>query len=288
VADDLVRKLHASLTANPPRTFRTGFRWLDRMTGGGLRSGDVSVVTAFSGYGKSAFLEQVALEASTPKQARVLFLPLEMGEAKTMRRLAAKIARCSEADFISTFRGQIDPLTAGALSERNLAVREPRPRRRVNVAKIAELIKADRPDIVMVDHVRELDGWLSDARNGHVGPTQICQQFEDLAHSENVHIMLAAQLSSDSKGKRPDLWKPQDTVALEQIASLWIKLHRPFSGRKDDNVEMVIIAKNRYGPPNIAHPYRWEGTTASAFEFDEQALAEVERRLSPKAKVTPE
>lgn len=288
MAEDLVAKLKTSLDSRPPRTFATGFRWLDVVTNGGLRSGDVSVVTAFSGYGKTAFMEQIALHVSLSHPVQLQ--PLEMGEDKTMRRLAAKIARCSETAFLRTYRGEIDILTAAALQERQLSVREPKPRRpRVDVRRIAEMIRTDvvghkpRP-VIMIDHTREIAGWLSDAKQGHVGPTQICQAFEDLAVELDVHIMLAAQLSADSKGKRPDLWKTQDTAALEQIASLWIKLHRPFSGSQRDDVAMLIVAKNRYGPPNVSHPFRWVGESQLMYEYDDQALAEVERRLHPGKK----
>ena len=264
--------LRWTLEGGTPRSYRTGLRGVDSITDGGLRAGEVSVVAAATGMGKTAFVEQIALSMSIEHE--VLFMPLEMGQRDTLIRMAAKIARCSFADFVRT---GLDRMTERELNVRQLCFFEPKFGQGLYVDDVLNTIANYRCPVVMLDHVRHIEGWLGDTKSPHVGPSNIVRRLREGARELNVHIVLCAQLNRMGYGKRPQLQNIQDTSALEQLASLVVLLHRPFyhQGSYRDTVTELIVAKNRYGPMCKIH-YRWVGPTMSVWEMSADEQKQVE------------
>jgi len=264
--------LRWSLEGGTPRSYTTGLRRIDDVTAGGLRAGEVSIVAAATGMGKTAFVEQVALSMSLEHD--VLFMPLEMGTRDTLIRMAAKIARCSFSDFLRT---GLDRVTEQELNVRNLFFFEPKFGSGLFVDDVLNTIANHRCPVVMLDHVRHIEGWLGDSKSPHVGPSNIVRRLREGARELNTHIVLCAQLNRMGYGKRPQLQNIQDTSALEQLASLVLLLHRPFyhQGGFRDTVTEVFVSKNRYGPMCKIH-YRWVGPTMSVWEMskDEERIVE--------------
>ncbi len=248
----------------PVTAYPTGFYKLDMVTNGGLRAGDLSVVGAASGVGKSAFAEELALNVS--RNAGVLYLPLEMGDRQTILRMAAKIERRS---FDDVQRHGISDSTRVLLNGRQLWTWEPEMRNAFGVNELLRMI-ADFSgvNVVIIDHVRHIDGWLS-ASGSHVGASQIVRKLRQFAYETHVHIVLCAQMNRTSYGKRPQMNQLQDTSALEQLASLVVLLHRPFQHKLRDDVTEVLVPKNRYGPCCMIH-YRWVGVTMTLWPFTDE------------------
>jgi replicative DNA helicase len=252
----------------------TGLAKIDHALEGGLRSNDLSVIGASTGFGKSALVEQIALHVAQTRD--VLFIPLEMGCPDTRIRLAAKMARCSVTDFART---GCDAMTQTQLNRLALHLWE--PPEPWGVGKLLEFIADSGCKFVVLDHARHIEGWVQDdARSVHVGPTLIVRRLRDAARDLQIHIVLCAQLNRLGYNKRPMLSHLQDTSALEQTAAVVLLLNRPryHQGKTRDNITEVILAKNRYGP-SCKIMYRWVGPTMTLWPMTDEEIA-MERHLS--------
>ncbi len=268
LGDELIE----ALKAKPARIIPTTFLSIDKVAAGGFRTGDISVIAAFEGMGKSSAAEQIALGAGQALDVGVF--ALELGKPQTLTRLGAKLARCSEADFV---RYGADFLTTEALNTRKIHVYEARNYKPVTIDQIEKAIRRDRHPLWIIDHTREIYGWVAGGPGAHAGATQMVQRFKRLAKELDIHIVLCSQLSPDGIGKPPHLWKTMDTIAPMHSSSLTLMLFRPFyrQGLTRDNVAHVIVRKNRYGPMCTLH-YRWVGPTMSFWEMTPDEIKHVE------------
>lgn len=252
----------------PPQVFATGFADLDRVTNGGLRAGDLSVIGAASGVGKSAFAEQIAYNVS--RDAPVLYLPLEMGERLTLLRMGARLDRVS----YDTLQAQgLSWSSRDLLNSHDLCLLEPLMQYIFGANEIMKAVCETGVKVVIVDHVRHIDGWLN-ANGSHVGASAIVRRLRQFASEMHLHVVLCCQMNRTAYGKRPQMNQLQDTSALEQTASLVMLLHRPFQfrGALADTVTEMLIPKNRYGPCCMMH-YRWVGLTMTLWPLTEEDVS---------------
>ena len=244
------------VSRQPRKKFKTGFAFLDRSTNGGLRAGDVTVVGAATGMGKTSFAEQLAL--SMARETHVLLMPLEVGEEDTYLRFGARVER--RAMSVVTAHANADAVQL--LNGRDLTVTSG-DRNTMSVEDVVQNISLFSPDgVVIIDHARHIEGWLPFGKQSvHISATQIMQVLQNAAVQLRVHIVLCAQLNRTGQmSDRPQLSHLQDTSALEQLASQVILLHRPFQkqGKDKDVILEMYVAKNRTGPLGLAH-YHWNG-----------------------------
>ena len=261
----------------PPRSkFRTGFRALDWATGGGLRVGDVSIIGAQTGVGKTAFAEQLALNMS--RDVDVMFLPLEAGYEDTILRIGAKLdrrARVTKLYDVPITR-QASPGTITELNNRGLYIFEPASSHFTVNDLMLKMSQMYCP-VVIVDHVRHITGWLNEgAKSTFVGPSLILQHLQHAARELQIHLVLCAQLNRAAFGHRPTIANLQDTSSLEQLASQVLLLHRPFRGDGIDKdvVMELTIAKNRTGPQCMVH-YHWDGENMMLMPMTDEEQAAV-------------
>ena len=76
-------------------TIPTGMRQLDNQLGGGFSDGQLVVVAANTGYGKSALAGQWAIHAAVEQHRRVAFFSLEMTKRDLACRFASQISKVS-------------------------------------------------------------------------------------------------------------------------------------------------------------------------------------------------
>jgi replicative DNA helicase len=78
----------------------------------------------------------------------------------------------------------------------------------------------------------------------------MCQRLKQLARELDVPVMLLAQLSRQSDGKRPGLADLRESGDIEQHADCVFLLHRPDepNPKKDTQNIEVLVRKQRNGP----------------------------------------
>jgi replicative DNA helicase len=91
--EDLAQRLYDLLEGAPPETFPWPFPRLDKLTMGGMRRGQVTLVVAHTSHGKSAFLDQALGHAGSQAGLRAHLYFNEGAEDERVQRLAARLAR---------------------------------------------------------------------------------------------------------------------------------------------------------------------------------------------------
>ena len=264
------------------RRYSTGLADLDSVTQS-LRPGELSLVGAWTGVGKSGFSEQIALEIS--RNARTLFFPLELGVARTERRMLAKIMQNSESTIERLERSNLQSdkhalyEAVETLQSRRLSMWAPGTGNALFFADLVRMIKAHRPDVVFIDHMQHLEDWTPSARaRSDLNAASIFRELRKLAELEKIHIVCIHQLKGDrlKKGQRPQIYDFADSAALPRIADTVLCLNRPFKGMAGkDKIMEILVLKNRRGPEPWIHTH-FEGSHIAMYPMTriEAAMAE--------------
>lgn len=257
--DEAKRAAFANET--PPGRVLTELPSLDDLSGG-FETGELIVLAARPGVGKSALAAQIAANVARRGEP-VLFVSLEMPEDQITRRLASS---WSGVDSRAVRDGLIDGEPEDAfdealrmLGELPLYFDATGSATPATIASRARKVKAQEGDLglIVVDYLQlmtidreERRGRSSMTRNDEVA--LISRQLRMLAMALGCPILALSQLSRDiekRQGGRPQLSDLRDSGAVEQDASIIWFLYRgaapdEFGGRMPVNVDQ---AKHRSG-----------------------------------------
>lgn len=239
--------------------FKTGFRELDRLIKG-LRPGQLVVIGARPGMGKTAFGLELARRVAQSEHRRVLFFSLEMSIEELSERVVASLSEIN-----------LSQLQVGDLSEEELSrvadvVRElasvdivwnSDPTIRVADIKAAGLRARAQGNLgmIVVDYLQLMSsGKIRSADNRQAEVAEISRSLKILAREVEVPVVALSQLSRNLEGrhdKRPQLSDLRDSGQIEQDSDLVLLLHREEmynENTPDKGFIEVIVAKHRNGP----------------------------------------
>ena len=243
--------------AGEPLGIPTGFTDLDQILGG-LQRGDLIIVAARPGMGKTALLTSIALSAIKKFSQRALLFSLEMSSEQVTQRLVSqesgidgqrlRLGRLRDEDWLRFIEG------TGDLGQRPLWVDDtPAISTSAMRAKASRLHTEHRLDLILVDYLQ-----LMTAPGRHENRTQevgtLSRSLKAMARELNVPVIAASQLSravEQRQDKRPQLSDLRESGSLEADADVVMFIYRddaynPHSERK--NAAEVIVAKHRMGP----------------------------------------
>lgn len=232
----------------------TGYSDIDNITGG-LRNGELIVVAARPGIGKSAFALCVARHVSLKCEEPVLYLSLEMSRLELGERLVSGEARVDSRSIRNNFLSQRDcedlVSAQSRLQQCPLYVHDESMLTVAHVGSLARRLKRKRGlKLIVLDYLQLL---TPDDRKAPRQEQVACmtRRLKGLARELNVPILCLCQLNREvEKGTdmRPRLCHLRESGAIEQDADVVMMLHRQ-RGKEDQgpmNTE-VLIAKNRNG-----------------------------------------
>jgi replicative DNA helicase len=231
--ESVIADVETSYKAGRAHTLDTGLVDLDKLIGG-LAPGDLCVLAARPGMGKSALAGTIAHNiAREPRRKRVLFFSLEMTKAQL-------IARWLAGDTgISTERQRAGSLTlpdwqrfieAGTnLKELTIFV-DDQPR--LSVAQMRQRARRMRRrhglDLIIVDHLQLIRiGGRIESRRIEIG--EASGTLKALAKELGVPVLLLSQLNrnvENREDKRPMLADLRESGDIEQDADVVMFLFR--------------------------------------------------------------
>jgi replicative DNA helicase len=264
---------------------RSGFMDLDEQLGGGFKRGDLIILAARTGVGKTSLILNFARNAGVGQHGTVALFSLEMGgEQLAMRMLSAesgvKMARLrlgrhgeDEEHRVMHAHGQLGGAPVFIDDSAMLTVPEIR-------AKCRRLQADHGLDLVIVDYLQLLHGaGRLDTRANEI--SQISRALKELARELNVPVIAAAQLSRAVETRHPHIPMLSDlreSGSIEQDADIvmfiyredvyiqpdeWQDQHPDAPGAQHPTgLAQIIIAKHRNGPTGTVS-VRWVGETAS-------------------------
>lgn len=237
-----------------PDGLTTGFVDVDELLSG-LKPGQLAVVGARPGCGKTAFGLAVAT-ATSAAGVGVLFASLEMSRAELMDRVAAMR---SGVPLRTIQHGALTPEQAGVVHDACSAVgREPLVivADDLSAARLTALtrrcVRRHRVGLVVVDYLQLLRPENpKDPRHLQVGT--LARRMKQLARACGVPVLLLAQLNREVEGRpggKPRLADLRESGEIEAHADTVLLLHpQPDqdAGAAVWNTD-VVVAKNRNGP----------------------------------------
>ena len=243
----------------------TGYPGIDKLLLG-LRGGQMVVIGARPGVGKTSFALNLAVNAAA-HGANVAFFSLEMSGAEIAQRLLSAQARVGLQDIRSAnIHAQQWPDILEAtqqLSQLDLMVDDTPGTTVTEIRAKARRMLHDKPNgLVVIDYLQLVSSPPSkrfDSRATEVG--EMSRGIKIMAKDLQVPVVALSQLNrlvEDRKGKRPQLSDLRESGSIEQDADIVILLDRSMTDeeaergdRPDKNVTEFIIAKNRSGPTGI-------------------------------------
>lgn len=259
VMQDVYKNLQI-LSENPNQIsgVRTGFRDLDS-TLVELGKGDLVLVGARPGMGKTSFVMNIAVQVAKASKKAVACFSLEMPaeqlalrmissealvESKSLRsgiispeewtRIADAVTELAECDILIDDTSSISPTDMKA-----------------------KLRRVDNLGMVVIDYLQLMQsGRNIDNRVQEVG--DISRNLKIMAKELGVPVLCCAQLSRGPEGrtvKKPMLSDLRDSGAIEQDADIVLFLYRDEYYKETDeaaakaaaNTAEIIVAKNRHG-----------------------------------------
>ncbi|MFL4910890.1 replicative DNA helicase [Streptomyces sp. MMS24-I2-30] len=225
-----------------------GFADLDALTSG-MQPGNVTVVAARSGVGKSTLALNAAV-AAAKAGGRVMFSSLEMSATELMQKIAA-----AEGDIPlhhMTHQGVLTPegwekvwrLGPGLFQALPLRVYRPDGASLGDIASAARACaRADGLDLLVVDYLQLVEVEQSRTTTREQAVASVSRGLKNLSTQLGCHVIALSQLNDDGLMR--------ESRAIKNDASLVIKVERPDVDNKESpragEVDL-IIEKNRFGP----------------------------------------
>ncbi|WP_308806573.1 replicative DNA helicase [Actinotignum urinale] len=236
----------------------TGFVALDDKLNG-LREGQMIIVAARPGAGKSTLAMDFCRNAAVHEGKPCLYFSLEMNRTELAMRLLAAEASVFQDRMIKGEMEQKDWERMVKAMERvekapllvddspNLTLGEIR-------AKTRRLKQQHDIQLVVIDYLQLLSsgGRTPESRQQEV--SEFSRSIKLLAKELEIPIVAVAQLNRDSErrnDKRPQVSDLRESGSLEQDADVVLLIHREDMYSQDDDVKgmaEIIVGKQRSGP----------------------------------------
>lgn len=235
----------------------TGFGQLDRLLWG-LKPGQLVIVAARPGQGKTAFALNIAQHVGLTQRQPVGVFSLEMSKEELGLRLLAQKAEVSGSRLIRGTMSEVEYQRVGMslqpLNESRIYIDDSAGATPFEIRAKARAMKGSVGlDLVIVDYL-QLMHVSERTENRTQEIAQISRHLKMMAKELQVPVIALSQLSralEARKDKRPMLSDLRESGALEQDADIVLFLYRDEvyqATEKNRGAAEVIIGKNRGGP----------------------------------------
>ena len=233
----------------------TYFGELDRMMGG-MHKGDLIIIAARPGIGKSSLALNIAENVATKANKKVAFFSLEMPREQLVDRVISSQALIDNTRLRT---GELQPDDWRRIAEASSYLANCPiffdDTSMITVSQIkAKLRRLKGVDLVVIDYLQLLSsGSRSDNRVQEV--SEMTRSLKIMAKDIGVPVIALSQLSRRSedrsaKDHRPQLSDLRESGSIEQDADSVIFLYNDVkysSEPAEQNVVEIILGKNRHG-----------------------------------------
>jgi replicative DNA helicase len=252
---------------DPARDVTTGMIALDSVLAP-LDPGQVMVVAGRPGMGKTALLNQIALDLADRGQ-RVGFVSLEMPREDLLIRSISNLTGRDTRDFRPGKANVLETSDVVAAIDRlrqmALEVDDSTPQRADDIRRrVRALHRAGPLNALLIDHLGEIASPTGMEKQNQ---TEIVSAnvaaVRELAREFRIPVILACQLNraaTTATKKQPTLTDLRQSGRIEEIADVVVLLHRPhyYDAKRPSDEAELIVGKNRRGQSGDTVRVRWE------------------------------
>ena len=222
-----------------------------------MQPGDLAVVIAWAGGGKSVVAANLALDAAVEQGKRALVHAMEMTRLELGQRYAAKTGKIRLDQIIKgTLKPDQEDHLDWAIDRVNGAPLVIDQSETVTLSKLRASIRRHKPDLVIVDQLPIM--IPEDTRaNREQQMSGLAYGLKRMASAEKVVVVACAQLNSapmQRSDKRPTMQDIRESRAIGQAANIAVLLHDPTVLEKESpragEIDW-IIDKQRQGPKDV-------------------------------------
>jgi len=253
-------------------TIPTGLDLLDKqdVLNGGLGTGEIGVIIANTGVGKSHFLVNLGAEALR-RGKNVLHYTFELSETAVGIRYDSNLCGISSSEVCDR-KDEILGYYSGVKLGRLIIKEYPTGSASVmtlrnHIEKL--LLKGFTPDVIMIDYAdimrssRKFDSLRHELK-------LIYEELRNLAMEMKIPVWTASQANRDSANSEVvGLENMSEAYGKAMVADVVLSLSRK-AAEKSVGVGRVFVAKNRAGRDGILYPMRID-TSMSRFTLIENA-----------------
>jgi replicative DNA helicase len=244
---------------NPQKTIvPTSFPNLDRSLNGGMKGGQLLIVAARPGMGKSAFVQNVA--ENVAKHKHVAYFSLEMNGQEIGERSLKYHERVDgqDAAALRLMKLPISVDLTPAVSLGHIRLRTRRIRRRHGLG------------LIVVDYLQLMTG-KGENRTQEIG--SLSRGLKALAKEMNVPVIAGCQLNRGVEARadnRPLLSDLREAGDIEQDADVVLMIYRDDYYNADSpaaGLAEILIKKQRNGPQGMV-PMRFDQATTRFHSYE--------------------
>lgn len=220
----------------------TGIKELNRVLGGGLVPGSLTLISGEPGIGKSTIILQAAQHIAETK-GRVLYVSGEESEEQVKMR-ADRVCRRSSDD------GSRGSVTGDSAISGNLFILA-----ETNIENVAAVCKTLEPEFLIVDSIQTMYSLDLESAPGSVSQVRVCgSELMRIGKMDNIPVFIVAHVT-----KSGDLAGPR-------IVEHMVDCVLSFTGDRSHEMRILRAQKNRFGTTS----------EIGAFEMAEEGLIEIE------------
>ena len=252
--------------AMPDHGIRTGLIDFDK-TLGPLQPGELTVVAARPGCGKSSLLRQLGVNVALDGR-RVVMVSTEMGAKEIVLSAAKQVSGLPwggdyrlDAENTERFRSTVRRLSTMS----TFRLIEARQLGKMIASWRAMMGEEHKPALFCVDYLQQLDAGLRKGETLASAVGRISGELKAFAKEFRVVVLAAAQLNRETaRDGDPQLYHLRDSGAIEQDADrvLMLKIDANVPPDAAGCVVDVFQRKNRNGALGTIHTTRWSGGSA--------------------------
>ncbi len=249
-----------------PLGIPSGYGDLDKLTGG-LQRGDLIIVAARPGVGKTSLMLNMAYNAAHRHRQRVAIFSLEMGNEQLVQRFVAgetgidsqrlRVADLREDEWGALTRVSMQMADTyiylddtPSLSPLDLRV------------KARRIYQEYGLDLIIVDYLQLMTGENGGRNDNRVQEiSYISRSLKQIARELKVPLIAGSQLSrmvEQRSDKRPMLSDLRESGSIEQDSDIVMFIYRDEMYNPDTehrNIAEISVQKNRNGPTGKAMLY---------------------------------
>lgn len=254
-ADQQYQRYQKLYETNETLAVPTGLTKLDNVMGGGMYPGEMIVVGARPGVGKTTLLQQIANHIGSKEP--VLFCTAEMDDAALTDRevssfLGESIVSIRQGKYSDSLFAKMNDAIA-EISESYVYIYKKSRYNPFTTDKIyqacVEMQLRIGLKLVVVDYLGLLRDRYGNSENARI--SYISAQLKNMAQELDIPVLVAQQLNrhvESREEKRPQLHDLRDSGSVEQDADVVLFLYRKsyYGDTISDDTE-ILLAKQRQG-----------------------------------------